>query len=193
MAAAIHLGTSSSSVRIWPFVLLFADAVWRMPRLVSFAVTAAAGSGPCTRWVSRHRQSQASVGRPYARTCWIGEQLRRRDSHLRNRPVPALSDRVLSRLSEDRPRRASGAAAEFATRCGRSRRQGRAVRYRENRQHWPDRCSSSHYFWVAWTDSSWHEPLTPPQMLERRGCRAGAEISQRDNYHAVMLTPMECP
>ena len=30
------------------------------------------------------------------------------------------------------------------------------------------------YFWVGWTDSSWHEKLTPPEMLEQRGCEGGA-------------------
>jgi hypothetical protein len=46
---------------------------------------------------------------------------------------------------------------------------------------------------VAWTDSSWQDKLTPPQMLEQRGCHSGAQISQHDNFHAVMMTPITCP
>ncbi len=48
------------------------------------------------------------------------------------------------------------------------------------------------HFWVAWTDSSWKEKLTPPEMLGQHGCEGGPEISQNDSYHRVWLAPIQC-
>jgi hypothetical protein len=80
-----------------------------------------------------------------------------------------------------------GDAAELAVKAGRFH----AVKTDNIAQL--DSGKPSPYFWVAWTDSSWQDKLTPPQMLEQRGCHSGAQISQHDNFHAVMMTPITCP
>jgi hypothetical protein len=176
---------------IWPFFLLFCDAVCRMPSLVSYAVMAAVAV-----WGIYAAEFHAADNRKLP---WDVLTLAMLDAEQTSAPrIPIfaidpylhypiefyleclqtghggpLGPRLSSRHdSDDLARKAARFTAVKADSI--SQAQGP-------------------YFWVAWTDSSWHEPLTPPQILERRGCSAGQVISQRDDFHAVMMTPITCP
>jgi hypothetical protein len=182
-------------IAIWPFFLLFADAVWRMPRLVSYAVMAAAafwgvyaaafhaGDNRKLPWdvltlgMLDAEHSSAPQIPIYAIDPYLHYPLEFYLDCLKTGHGGPLGPRLSSRSD----------AADLAVKAGRFH----AVKADTISQVDPGNARS--YFWVAWTDSSWHEPLTPPQILERRGCHAGPEISQRDNYHAVMMTPITCP
>jgi hypothetical protein len=48
------------------------------------------------------------------------------------------------------------------------------------------------YFWLGYVDSTWKGPLTPPQMLEQRGCKVGGEIKSRDRFQSITLFPVKC-
>ncbi len=180
---------------IWPFVLLFADAVWRMPRLVSFAVTAAAGV-----WAVYAAGLHATDNRKLPWDVLTLEMLDGEHTSAPRIPIytidPYLHYPIQFYLDCLKTGHGGPLGPRLSSRHDVADLAVKAARFNTVKTDsigQIDAGKTSHYFWVAWTDSSWHEPLTPPQMLERRGCRAGAEISQRDNYHAVMLTPMECP
>lgn len=176
---------------IWPFFLLFADAVWRMPRLVSSAVMAAAGI-----WGVNAAAFHSTDNRKLALDVLTLAMLDAEHTSAPRIPIYAIDpylhypiDFYLDCLKTGRggplgPRLSSRRdVADLAV---------KAARFDSIKADSVDDAQGAH-FWVAWTDSSWHEPLTPPQMLERRGCRAGQVISQRDNYHAVMMAPITCP
>jgi hypothetical protein len=176
---------------IWPFFLLFADAIWRMPRVISYTVMTMAGI-----WGV---YAMAFHARDNRKLPWDALTLAVLDAEHTSAPqVPIFAiDPYLHypiqfyldclKTGQDGPvgprLSARSDQAELAVKAGRFQ----ALK--------ADSVSEAQgtYFWVAWTDSSWHEPSTPPQMLERRGCRAGAEISQRDNYHTVTMAPITCP
>jgi hypothetical protein len=48
------------------------------------------------------------------------------------------------------------------------------------------------YFWIGYSDSSWKEARTPRQILEQRGCQVGKELTARDRFHRVVLFPVQC-
>ena len=175
---------------IWPFELLFADAVWRMPRLVSSVVMAAAAV-----WAVYAIAFHAHDDRKLPWDVLTLEMLDADHSSAAHIPIYAIDPYLhypfefyLDCLKTGHggplgPRLSSRHdAAELAVTAGRFE----PIKTDDISQ------AKGSYFWVAWTDSSWHETLTPAQMLEQRGCRAGAEISERDNYHKVMMAPIEC-
>ena len=49
------------------------------------------------------------------------------------------------------------------------------------------------HFWIGYSDSAWNEPRTPKQMLEQRGCSTGRDITARDRFLSVTLFPVDCP
>jgi hypothetical protein len=49
------------------------------------------------------------------------------------------------------------------------------------------------YYWVGFTDSSWHEKKTARQIVEERGCIAGPDFKARDRFHGAILFPVNCP
>lgn len=177
-------------IAIWPFVLLFADAVCRMPRLVIAAVMAAAAI-----WAAYAAAFHSTDNRKLPYDVLTLAMLDAEHTSAPRIPIYAIDPYLhypigfyLDCLKTGRggplgPRLSSRSdAADLAVKAGRFD----AIKTDNIAQ------AQGSYFWVAWTDSSWHEPLTPPQMLERRGCRAGAQISQRDNSHAVMMAPINC-
>lgn len=178
---------------IWPFVLLLADAVWRMPRLISYpaiVVIAAWGAYAAAYHATENRKLPFDVlvlamldaehsPSHYIPLYSIDPFLHYPiefylDSLAKGHPGP-LGPRIASHSQRER--------AELAD---------KAERFESFRADSIDEAKES-YFWVAWSDADRHDQLTPPQLLERRGCRAGAEISQHDNYHAVRMTPITCP
>jgi hypothetical protein len=176
---------------IWPFALLFADTVWRMPRLVSYTVMVAVAV-----WGAYAAAFHATDNRKLPWDVLTLAMLDAEHTSEPRIPIYAIDSYLhypigfyLDCLKTGRggplgPRlSARGDAADLAVKAG---------RFDSIKADSVSEAQGPH-FWVAWTDSSWHEPLTPPQILERRGCRAGMQISQRDNYHAVMMTPMDCP
>ncbi len=180
---------------IWPFFLLFADAVCRMPRLVSYTVMAAAGV-----WGVYAAAFHSTDNRKLPYDVLTLAMLDAEHTSTARIPIYAIDPYLhypiqfyLDCLKDGRggplgPRLSSrGDAADLAVKAGRFH----AVKADNVSEL--DSGKTSSYFWVAWTDSSWHQPLTPPRMLERRGCRAGQVISQRDNYHTVMMAPITCP
>lgn len=184
---------------IWPFVLLFSDAVLRMPRLVSIVVMAGVAV-----WGVHAAASHATDNRklPYdvLTLAMLDGTSQAQRASVPRVPVYAIDPYLhymiwfyLDCLKDGRggplgPRLSSRHdAAELAV---------EAARFDSIKTDSIDQLDSGKtgpYFWVAWTDSSWHEALTPPQILERRGCHAGAQIAQRDVYHVVMLAPIQCP
>jgi len=180
---------------IWPFALLFADAVWRMPRLVSLAVMAAAGV-----WAVYAAGLHATDNRKLPWDVLTLEMLDAEHTSAPRIPIytvdPYLHYPIQFYLDCLTTGHVGPLGPRLSSRNDVADLEVKAARFNAVKTDSIGQFGAgktSHYFWVAWTDSSWHEPLTPPQILERRGCRAGAEILQRDNYHAVTLTPMECP
>jgi hypothetical protein len=49
------------------------------------------------------------------------------------------------------------------------------------------------HFWVGYSSYSWKEPQTPDQILQKRGCRTGADIVVSDRFHRVTAFPAWCP
>jgi hypothetical protein len=179
---------------IWPLFLLFSDAVWRMPRLLSYTVMAAVAV-----WGAYAATFHAADNRKLPWDVLTLAMLDAEHTSAPQIPIYAIDPYLhyplgfyLDCLKTGRggplgPRLSSrNDAADLAVKAGRFQ----GVKIDDIRQL--DSGKTGSYFWVAWTDSSWHEALTPPQILERRGCRGGAVISRRDNYHAVMMTPMNC-
>jgi hypothetical protein len=176
---------------IWPFFLLFADAVFRMPRLVSYAVMAAAGI-----WGVYAAAFHAIDNRKLPWDVLTLQMLDADQTSATHVPIYAIDPYLHYPIQFYLDCLKTGHGGPFGPRLS-ARRDAPELATKAERFDAvkADSVGEAHgsYFWVAWTDSSWHEPLTPPQMLEQRGCRAGAEISQRDNFHAVMMTPITCP
>ncbi len=50
------------------------------------------------------------------------------------------------------------------------------------------------HFWVGFTDSSWPDKTkTARQIIEEKGCRAGPDFKARDRFHGAVLLQVECP
>jgi hypothetical protein len=47
------------------------------------------------------------------------------------------------------------------------------------------------YFWVGYSEP-WNQGATPKQILEKRGCQIGTEVSARSRYQTVIFFPVEC-
>jgi hypothetical protein len=180
---------------IWPFFLLLADAVFRMPRLVSYAVMAAAGI-----WGVYAAAFHATDNRKLPWDVLTLAMLDAEHTSAPRIPIYAIDPYLHYPIEFYLDCLKTGRGGPLGPRLSsRDDAAGLAVKAERFNAVKTDNISqldsqkTGSYFWVAWTDSSWHESLTPPQILERRGCRAGAQISQRDNFHAVMMAPMECP
>lgn len=48
------------------------------------------------------------------------------------------------------------------------------------------------YFWVGYSDTSWREARSPKQILEDRNCTIGPELRARDQFHRVVLFAVKC-
>ena len=46
--------------------------------------------------------------------------------------------------------------------------------------------------WVAYSDLHWKQKRSPRELLERRGCNSGEEISFRDQYQRIEVFPVAC-
>jgi hypothetical protein len=175
---------------IWPFFLLFADAVCRMPRVVSYTVMAAAGV-----WGAYAVEFHATDNRKLPGDVLTLAMLDADHSSAQRIPIYAI-DAYLHYPFEFyldclRSGRGGPLGPRLSSRNDAAALAVKAARFDSIKADSISQAQGS-YFWVAWTDSSWHQPLTPPQILERRGCSAGPVISQRDNYHAVMMAPVTC-
>jgi hypothetical protein len=47
------------------------------------------------------------------------------------------------------------------------------------------------HFWVGYS-SAWDEKLSPDAILQKRGCRTGADVTVRDRYHSSTVFPVWC-
>jgi hypothetical protein len=176
---------------IWPFFLLFADAVCRMPRLVSYAVMLAAGV-----WGMYAAAFHTTDNRKLPWDVLTLEMLDAEHTDAPHIPIYAIDPYLHYPLEFYLDCLKTGHGGPLGPRLS-SRNDGaelgvKAARFEPIKADNIGQAQGS-YFWVAWTDSSWQEKLTPPQMLEKRGCRAGQVISQRDNFHAAMMSPITCP
>jgi hypothetical protein len=48
------------------------------------------------------------------------------------------------------------------------------------------------YFWLAYSDPPWKQGLNPEKILKNRRCQRGDPISARDASHSVTLVPVQC-
>jgi hypothetical protein len=181
---------------IWPFALLFADAVWRMPRWISYPAIAVIGA-----WGAYAAAYHATENRKLPFDALVLAMLDAEQSTSRYIPLYSIDpflhypiEFYLDSLAKGDP---GPLGPRFSGPSGSQNHQAElsdeAERFESFRADSVDEARES-YFWVAWSDTGGRPAPTPPQLLEqRRGCRVGAEISQHDNYHAVRIAPITCP
>jgi hypothetical protein len=181
---------------IWPFFLLFADALFRMPRFVTYPVVAAAAV-----WAWYAMQFHAADNRKLPWDVLTLAMLDGEQTGAAHIPVytidPYLNYSIDFDLEALKTGRVGPLGPRVAGRRDLSSLRDKAARFEVIKTESIDQVQSlaqihGSYFWVGWTDSSWHEKLTPPEMLEQRGCEGGPEISQSDNYRHVWLAPIHC-
>jgi hypothetical protein len=170
---------------LWPFAILFADSVCRMPKWFSIPVIALTGV-----WAVGAAQFHSTDNRKFPYDTLTVNMLEQDHSTAGRVPVYAIDPYLhypigfyLDALRTNRtgPMRVRPANL-----------QSEAERFDSIKTDSIDQVKGEH-FWVGYTDQSWHDPKTPVQLLEERGCRAaGPEISDRDSFHRVILVPMDC-
>ena len=52
--------------------------------------------------------------------------------------------------------------------------------------------AKSDYFWIGYIDSAWKSPLTPKEMLAKRGCKTELELNAKDRFQSVTLFRVQC-
>jgi Dolichyl-phosphate-mannose-protein mannosyltransferase len=184
---------------IWPFALLFADSVWRMPRWVTYPVLAATAI-----WAVYAIQFHAADHRKLPWDVLTMNMLDADQSQAGNQssaphvPVYTIDPYLHYPIGFDldclRTGHLGPLGPRVASRPDTAKLPLKAARFEAIKTDSVGQIPINHgaYFWVGWTDSSWHEQLTPPEMLEQRGCQGGPEISQADSYHRVWLAPIQC-
>jgi hypothetical protein len=173
---------------IWPFVILLADSVLRMPRWFSISFVALTGV-----WAIAAAQFHSTDNRKLPYDTLTLEMLEEDRTTSDRVPIFAIDPYLhypigfyLDALKDHR-------TGPMGPRLGGHDLAEKAARFDSIKTDSLDQVKGT-YFWVGWTDQSWKEPKTPRQLLEARGCiAAGPEVSERDAYHRVILVPMQCP
>lgn len=176
---------------IWPFFLLFCDSVWRMHRALGYAVTAVA-----VVWGYYAIQFHEKDNRKLPWDALTMQMLDNEQTKMAHIPVytvdPYLDYSINFDLDGLKTGRIGPLGSRAASRRDLARLSAKAARFEVIKTQSVDQIHAP-YFWVGWTDSSWHEKQTPVQLLEQRGCEGGQEVSQYDSYHHVWLAPVQCP
>ena len=178
---------------IWPFFLLFSDSVWRVHKLFGYAVSAAV-----IVWGLHMAEYHSTETRKLPwdvlafqmleadQTKWAHVELYTIDPYL-NYPLEFNLDRLKSgRVGPLGPR--------VTLRPDLKKLIATAARFEVVQTDDLDDVivGPGRHFWVAWTDSSWHDKLTPAEKLGQDACEGGPEISQFDDSHHVWLAPIDC-
>jgi hypothetical protein len=175
---------------IWPFALLFADSVWRMGRTLGYGVTACA-----VVWGGYAMQFHAADNRKLPWDVLTLEMLDGEQTRATQIPVYTIDPYLHYPIEFDLDHLKTGdigpLGPRVTSRRDLTRLSAKAARFEAIKTESIDQIHGQ-YFWVGWTDSSWHEKMTPAEMLEQRGCEGGQEISQYDSYHHVWLAPVRC-
>ncbi len=190
---------------IWPFFLLFADAVWRMPRAIGYSVAVFASI-----WGIYAMQFHARDNRklPWdVLTVAMLDAERANPRHSASAHIPADTIRVYTidpylhypiqfDLDGLRTGQSGPLGPRVTSRPDLQQLGTEAGHFETVKTEKLDQIpvAPGSYFWVGWTDSSWQDKAaTPVQLLERKGCHAGNAVTQRDDYHRAWLAPVECP
>jgi hypothetical protein len=170
---------------MWPLLLLLADAIWHLPSRFKMLALAIAGVWSLAA-VASHAHDNRKL--PWDRlTIALARAeggtsspvvLYSPDAHL-HYPIGFFLDAMKKRRWEPFGPRADEAAS-LQTRL-------------EVRKIADMAEAQGPHFWIGYTDSGWTNPQTPREILERRGCRAGEAIVERDRFHAAILLPVDCP
>jgi hypothetical protein len=48
------------------------------------------------------------------------------------------------------------------------------------------------HFWVAYSNTRWHRPQSPQEILAQRNCRTGPALATGDRYHTISAIPVWC-
>ncbi len=175
---------------IWPLFLLFADSVWRYHRVLGYAVTAAA----CV-WGLYAAQFHAEDNRKLPWDLLTVQMLTNDPSTAGEIPVYTIDPYLDYSIRFDLDALKTGDIGPLGPRVAKRRDLARlktkAARFKVVKTESVDQIHGA-YFWVGWTDSSWHDKLTPPELLEQRGCAGDQEITQYDSSHHVWLAPVQC-
>ena len=180
-------------IAIWPLFLLFADSMFRAPRWVTYAAMAGAAAWGVSA-INFHAEDNRKLP-------WDVLTLNMLDSDRSSAPHvpiyaidPYLHYPIGFDLEALRTGHTEMLGPRVTSRRDAARLPAKAARFesiqRDNVGQIP--LAPGAYFWVGWTDSSWHEKLTPPEILEQHGCEGGPEISQFDSSHRVWLAPIQC-
>ncbi len=178
---------------IWPFFLLFADALWRMPRAIAYVATACVAV-----WGVYAMQFHATDNRKLPWDVLTMNMLDADHSTAAHIPVYAIDPYLHYPIGFDleclRTGRLGPLGPRVTSRPDAAKLPAKAARFEAIKTDSIDQIpiQPGAYFWVGWTDSSWQEKLTPPELLEQRGCAGGQEVTQYDNYHHVWLAPITC-
>jgi hypothetical protein len=172
---------------IWPFVILFADSVCRMPKWFSIPVIALTGV-----WAIGAAQFHAHDNRKLPYDTLTIEMLDADLSTSNRVPIYAIDPYLHYPIGFYLDGLRTGRTGPFGPHLGHRDLTAKAARFDSIKTDSIDQVKGS-YFWVGYTDSSWRDPKTPVQLLEQRGCHAaGPELSERDAYHRAILVPIEC-
>jgi hypothetical protein len=176
---------------IWPFVILLADSVCRLSRWISIPAIALTGV-----WAIGAARFHAADNRKFPYDTLTVEMLDADLSTAARVPLFAIDPYLHYPIGFYLDGLRTGRTGPFGPHIGARNvadLTAKAQRFDSIKTESIDQVKGS-YFWVGYTDTSWHDPKTPVQLLEQRGCHAaGPEIAHRDSYHRVILVPMQCP
>jgi Dolichyl-phosphate-mannose-protein mannosyltransferase len=181
---------------IWPLALLFADAVWRMPRVVSIVVTAAVAV-----WAVYAAEFHATDNRKTPLDVLTLAMLDAEHTSAPHIPLYAIDPYLHYPLGFFldclKTGRGGPLGPKLSSRSDAAELEAKAARFESIQTDNVSQAQGS-YFWVAWLvfdypDAVQKAEVPPPQVLERHGCLVGHAISVRDDYHTVMAAPVTCP
>ena len=172
---------------LWPFLVVFADAVWRQRAPVRVGVIALAGV-----WAIFAATEHATDDRKLPWDTLTLEMLDSEQSGKPHIPFYAVDPYLHHPIWFYLDCLKNGWLGPFGPRL----RDGATLSDKASRIETIKAASLDEargdYFWVGYSDTSWRDSRSPKEILEARGCSAGPELSGRDRFHRVVLFAVQC-
>jgi len=177
---------------VWPFVLVFADSIWRLGRVARvFSVTLISG------WVICAAAFHATDDRKLPWDALTIEILKAEQSGAARIPLYSVDPYLHFPIWFYMECLKTGQTGPIGPHIGKNddvpALAARARAFDIIKSPNLDKAVEPH-FWVGFTDSSWPDKnKTARQIIEEKGCRAGPDFKARDRFHGAVLFPVECP
>jgi hypothetical protein len=175
---------------LWPFLLVLADVIWRLPR-AGLALALALILG----WAgfSAKAYSPDDLKIHWDRLTLAMLDAERADAgHVPLYTVdPYLHYPIWFHLESLKDQRLAQLGPYVNSRKDMALLRTKAAEFEVQKVTSLD-AAQGKYFWLGYVDSAWKGPLSPRQILEQRGCKTGQEINARDRFQSVTLFKVEC-